>query len=134
LRFYEFSVIIELPAAVNNRINMDNLTDNSTNTPHEPDLDKIREERERLKKFQAEGHVPEKSAQKMFNAVSMYGVAVDFGLAILVPLLLAVYGGRWLVDRTGTKVYLPLAIVAAIIISAAIVTRQIINLKKKIHS
>jgi O-antigen/teichoic acid export membrane protein len=100
--------------------------------PKEPDLEKIHDEEERLKAFQASGHLSKKATGSMFGAVSMYGVAVDFGLAIFIPLLVAVYFGKWIAEKTGMAWLIPVCILLALTISAVSIYRQIINLKKKI--
>lgn len=109
-----------------------NQTNQANQESKEPDIKKIHDEEERLKAFQSSGHLSKKTTGNMFGAVSMYGVAVDFGLAIFIPLLIAVYFGRWLVARTGHSGLLPLCLVVALAISAVSIYRQIINLKKKL--
>lgn len=98
------------------------------------DLAKLREEEERLKAFQGEGHVSPKTTGRMFNAVSLYGVAVDFGIALLLPLLAGVYGGKWLAARTGDKGYVVGGIVLALVVSAVSIYRQILHLKRKMQT
>ncbi len=95
-------------------------------------LEQLAQEEARLKAFQGTDHVSPVATGKIFTAVSLYGVAVDFGLAILVPLLAAIYGGRWLAERYGRPSIVPLAIVLALAISAVAIYKQILSLKRKV--
>lgn len=96
-----------------------------------PDMEKIRVEQERLEKFKNSDHVAPKKTGKLFGAVSMYGVAVDFGLAIFVPLIICIYLAKFLTSKTGDVWYFPVGIVIAISVSSVTIYRQVINLKKK---
>lgn len=98
------------------------------------DMAKLQEEEERLKAFQAADHVSAKATGRMFSAVSLYGVAIDFGIALLLPLLAGVYGGKWLAGRTGDKGYVVGGIVLALVVSAVSIYKQIINLKRKMQT
>lgn len=98
------------------------------------DLAKLKEEEERLKAFQGANHASPKATGKMFRAVSLYGVAVDFGIALLLPLLAGVYGGKWLAARTGDTGYVIGGIVLALCVSAISIYRQILNLKRKMQT
>lgn len=69
---------------------------------------------------------------KLFNAMSMFSVAVDFGLIIAIPLVGAVYLGRWLDSRYGTKHYILVCLFAALFISSVGIYKQIIKLSKQI--
>lgn len=96
-----------------------------------PDMEKLKVEQERLEQFKNSDHVAPKKTGKLFGAVSMYGVAVDFGLAIFVPLIACIYLAKFLTSRTGDIWYFPVGIVVAISISSVTIYRQVINLKKK---
>ena len=95
------------------------------------DFEQLAQEETRLKAFQGTDHVSPVAAGKIFTAVSLYGVAVDFGLAILVPLLAAIYGGRWLAERFDRPSMVPLAIVLALAVSVVAIYKQILSLKRK---
>ncbi len=69
---------------------------------------------------------------KLFNAMSMFNVAVDFGLIIALPLVAGVYLGKWLDSRYGTKYMVLIAILVAIFISAVGLYKQINKLSKQI--
>ncbi len=103
----------------------------SDTTQNPVDMEQLAQEEARLKAFTGTDHASPVATGKMFVAVSLYGAAVDFGLAILVPLLAAVYGGRWLAERIGHPSIVPLAIVLALAISAVAIYKQILSLKRK---
>jgi hypothetical protein len=96
-----------------------------------PDMEKLKVEQERLEKFKNSDHVAPKKTGKLFGAVSMYGVAVDFGLAIFVPLIICIYLAKFLANKTGDVWYFPVGIFIAISVSSVTIYRQVINLKKK---
>lgn len=96
-----------------------------------PDLEKIRSEKARLEQFQASDHVSEKTKSKMFSAVSMYGVAIDFGLALFIPLLAGIYLGKWLNSKFSTEWAIPACILLALLVSAVTIYKQILRLKVK---
>lgn len=71
---------------------------------------------------------------KLFSAMSMFNVGVDFALLIALPLIVAVYVGRWLDARYGTQHYVLIGILGAIFVSAVSVYRQVIKLSKQIKN
>ncbi len=111
------------------------MSENDKKTADFPvDLVKLQEEEDRLKAFQGADHVSPKTTGRMFHAVSLYGVAVDFGIALLLPLLAGVYAGKWLTARTGDEGYTVGGIVLALLVSAVSIWRQILNLKRKMQT
>ena len=99
--------------------------------PHRLSIDELHKERLELEeaKKATSGVNPN---VKLFNAMSMFSVAGDFGLIIALPLIVAVYLGRWLDTRYGTKYFILVAILFALFISVVGLYKQITKLSKQI--
>ena len=96
-------------------------------------LDELHREQEELKAAKkAMGGV--NPNLKLFSAMSMFNVGVDFALLIALPLVVAVYLGRWLDTRYSTKHYVLICILAAIFISAVGIYKQVMKLSKQIKN
>lgn len=102
----------------------------STPTPGRMTLDELHQEQLELKEAKkiTSGIKP---SQRLFGAVSMYSVAVDFGMIISLPLVAGVLIGRYLDTKYNTKYFVIIGILSALTISVVGLTKQIIKLKEK---
>lgn len=68
----------------------------------------------------------------VFNAVSMYGVAVDFALLIAIPLIVFILLGKWADQKFGKNYFIVIGLLTAIAISTLAIYKQINKLSKYI--
>lgn len=111
-----------------------NTPNHNENAIHEPDIERLEEERRRLEDFKKiEQPLSSSSQTKMFKAVSLYGVAIDFALAIIIPLVALLFLGQWVAKKTGAEWVIIVFLFLAITVSSFSIYKQIINLKKKMN-
>lgn len=97
---------------------------------HPIDLETLHREEEELR--EAKRATNPKQSPKIFNAMSMISVGIDFAVMIAAPLIIFIYAGTWLDTRKGTKYWVIVGIVLALVTSTVGIRKQIIKLKDKI--
>ncbi len=100
--------------------------------PYEPDLEKIKTEQKRLLEFQSSDHASKKKTDGMFGAVSLYMVAMEFFVLIVVPLGLFLWLGLKLQAKWGQDWPVLVAIFLALAVSSMSIYKHIVRLKKKL--
>ncbi len=94
-------------------------------------LDELHKQEKELEDAQkATSGNPTTSSQKVFKAVSLYGVAIDFALIIAVPLILLILLGKFLDERYETKFFVLIGLVVALVISVIGLKNQIKRLQE----
>lgn len=73
---------------------------------------------------------PTTASQKVFKAVSLYGVAIDFALIIAIPLIVLAILGKYLDNRYNTKFFILIGLFIAIIVSVIGIKNQIKKLQE----
>lgn len=73
-------------------------------------------------------------SKKIYDAVSMYSVAIDFAFIIAVPLIAFVYIGRWADQRYNTKYLVLIGILIGLTISTVGIAKQIKKLSDQLKN
>lgn len=99
--------------------------ENSYLVPGRVTLSQLHKQEQDLKDAQEVTKGEAKGSKKMFDALSMYSVAIDFALMIGVPLALFVYLGRWADRRFNTKYLVLIGILLALATSSVAIYSHI---------
>ncbi len=93
-------------------------------------LDELHKQENDLKEAQKATSGNATSSQKIFKAVSLYGVAIDFALIIAIPLIVLVWVGKFLDDKYETKFFILIGLAIALIVSIIGLKNQIKRLQE----
>ena len=97
------------------------------------DLERLRQNAANLKIAQAE-QKPKTEDRGILGAAFMLSTAVEFAIILAVPLIGAVFLGRWLTAKYHSSAYSVFALLAALAFSAAAIALDIKKLSKKIRN
>lgn len=97
------------------------------------DLERLRQNAADLKNAQTQ-LAPKTKDQGMLGAAFMLSTAVEFAIILAVPLIGAVFLGRWLTAKYHSPAYSVFALLAALALSAAAIALDIKKLSKKIKN
>jgi hypothetical protein len=70
------------------------------------------------------------ASQKVFKAVSLYGVAIDFALIIAIPLIILVWLGKFLDTKYQTNFFVLIGLAVALTVSIVGLKNQIKRLQE----
>jgi len=111
--------------------NEQNITENDKNeddgfvVPGRISLEDLHKQSQELKAAKEAMSGKGRGSERMFKAVSMYSVAIDFALILALPLVAFIFIGRWADNRFGTRYLVVVGILLAIATSSMAVARQI---------
>ncbi len=96
------------------------------------DIDKLHEEQAHLKQAQQISKIDPK--QNIFNAMSMFTVAMDFGLSLALPLLFVAFVGKWLNEKFDSQYFILIGLPIAFAVSSISIYKQIKKLQKNLKN
>ena len=102
--------------------------------PNRIPLSEVRKQAEELKQAREAFEANNPKSKRIFNAVSMYSVAIDFAFMIAIPLIAFVFLGRWVDAKFNTKYFVLIGILLGISTSAVAVGKQIKKLSQQMKA
>lgn len=112
----------------------DNKKTDDSLVPNRIPLSEVRKQAEELREARQAFEASNPKSQRLFNAVSMYSVAIDFALMIAIPLIGFVFLGRWADNKFNTKYLVLIGIVLGIATSAIAIGKQIKKLAEQMKT
>lgn len=97
-------------------------------------LSEVKKQVKELKEAKQAFEESNPKSKRIFDAVSMYSVAVDFAFMIAVPLIAFVFLGKWVDAKFETKYFVVVGIVLGIATSAIAIGQQIKKLSKQVKN
>lgn len=91
-------------------------------------LDELHKQEKELLEAKQVSEKNGKGPARLFNAMSMYSVAMDFALILAIPLIVFIYLGRWADKKYGTSYLVIVGILLAIATSSYGIYKQITKL------
>jgi|GEM_PF-1946087 len=99
-------------------------------TPGRVNIEDVKKQADELRDAKNTLNTRQAGAVKVLNAVSLYGTAIDFALIIAIPLVSFILLGKYLDTRQGTKFYVLIGILLALIVSSFGIYKQIKKLQE----
>ncbi len=84
--------------------------------PGRVDLDKLHKEEQEIREFN--DIAGRKQSPKLLNAMSLVSVGLDFAVILAAPLLSGIFLGRYIDGKMGTKYWVIVGILVAMVVSA----------------
>ncbi len=84
--------------------------------PGRVDLDKLHREEQEIREFN--DVTRRKQGPKLLNAMSLVSVGLDFAVILAAPLLVGIFLGRYIDGKMGTKYWVIVGILVAMVVSA----------------
>lgn len=101
------------------------------NSPSGLDMDRLKNNKNNLKTAQ-EAMAPKTEGSSWLSAAYMLNIAFEFAVILAVPLIAAVFIGRWLEAKYHNHIYSILSLVVALVVSAVGIAVDIKKLSKKV--
>jgi uncharacterized membrane protein YqjE len=105
--------------------NTDQIENDDYIVPGRVSLDELHKQSTELKAAKEAMQGDSKGSSRLFKAVSMYGVAMDFALTLAVPLVIFIFLGKWADEKFNTKYIVIIGIFLAIATSTVAITKQV---------